>query len=87
MRPLRSAALFATLSLAGTVALFGQVVHSPQPALAAVAVDTYSWQNVRIDGGGFVRADGSEPARVLACMPVEEQSDLDKGIQRALAPA
>nr|WP_308016540.1 xyloglucanase [Jidongwangia harbinensis] len=29
-------------------------MHRPGPAVAAPAVDTYTWKNVRIDGGGFV---------------------------------
>ena len=31
-----------------------QAMHRPRPALAAAAADTYTWKNVRIDGGGFV---------------------------------
>ncbi|WP_305783981.1 cellulose binding domain-containing protein [Symbioplanes lichenis] len=52
MRPLRTAVLIAAFSLAGAATL--AVPLLAQPGARAAAADTYSWKNVRIDGGGFV---------------------------------
>jgi xyloglucan-specific exo-beta-1,4-glucanase len=54
VRRLRSVALAAALSLFGAATLVHQVGFLPATAEAAVAADSYTWKNVRIDGGGFV---------------------------------
>ncbi|MGX7675555.1 cellulose binding domain-containing protein [Plantactinospora sp. DSM 117369] len=49
------ASTLAAVLAAGVVAVVAQVAVSPSAAPAsAAAAEPYSWQNVRIDGGGFV---------------------------------